>query len=177
MNIDKLLEVRASILAHPEHFDMGDFFQAKGVDSEYEEDIASLDITEYVANLDDFSPTNCGTSACIAGWTVALNPTLLTPVDLFWDTTAARILGLTARQAQELFFAHEDFEPGTFIASRVIPLGRIQVPDAIQAIDSLIKTGSATWPDHLLRTDISPSWWIGTNRERWTEHDASLAAV
>ena len=81
INTNLLLQVRDCILARPEHFDMGSYVDR----------------------------TDCGTTACIAGWAVSLSrgrtpmsdTYLIDSLSTGWSAQA--LLRLSARQAYTLF--------------------------------------------------------------------------
>jgi hypothetical protein len=66
MNKELLLRVKEAILAHPEHFDMFGFMTGPKFIYESSETV--------IATIDDLNAGQCGTTACIAGWAVALSP-------------------------------------------------------------------------------------------------------
>ena len=86
-------KVAAAIRQEPERFRMMTVF---GVDSrEYDEngDSEAVSLREWV---DKATVHTCGTTACIAGWALALNKQLI-PTDMLdsdWDDAAAKILGI-----------------------------------------------------------------------------------
>lgn len=90
MNKELLLKVRDAILAEPEHFDMEHFVRRN---------------------------TSCGTTACIAGWTVALSrnttpdadETIPDSISVAWEAQSR--LGLTHEQEVALFYADDWPEP------------------------------------------------------------------
>lgn len=88
MNTQLLERIRDCILQNPESFEMlyfvdGDFY----IDS------------------DTGAPAECGTSACIAGWAVAIHDRVhLKSVEFQIRKRATEVLGITDEQADRLFF-------------------------------------------------------------------------
>jgi hypothetical protein len=75
----------------------------------------------------------CGTCACIGGWTMALlgkTEDLLGPED-----DAGKLLGLSASQADKLFYPH-----GTGKS-----YSEYTIPDAVAVLDHLLATGEVNW--------------------------------
>lgn len=101
--IERLRRVREIILAQPERFDMGSFFddQTKGLGA-------------MPPNYDLLEP-GCGTACCIAGWAIGLEAQRMGGVarDCIirlgkgsYSATAASILGMDTVDAERLFFPH-----------------------------------------------------------------------
>lgn len=100
-NKELLLRVRDEILAHPEHFDMAWWAYHPKVDGietfeELDGEIAS-----------DLQAHACGTSACIAGWTVLLSETGLESNEDYLEVAAIEALGIDSRSANILFFSRQ----------------------------------------------------------------------
>jgi hypothetical protein len=106
LNLPRLKQVRDHVVAHPDQHDQGEWF---------------IDINGYEKPC--VIGSECGTAACVAGWTVLLNGdqpikmafpdhgyTSASSVALInggvmdIDDRAQQILGLTDDQAQELFY-------------------------------------------------------------------------
>lgn len=93
LDVERLNKVADMIQSHPEHFNMDWFLSREGgTGSCWPQDIAGADLFE------------CGTTACIAGWAVALWGAEVGPKDTDIDATAARILGMDKDEAGVLLF-------------------------------------------------------------------------
>lgn len=119
MNKARLVKLRDHIAQlPPERIDMRAFTLAIGPHANYSPSIKD------VAEDED-----CGTAACIAGWTVALfDPQ---QPNLMLATQAKNLLDLTQTQADSLFY------PTSFYS------GKITQAQVIKALDSLINVGRA----------------------------------
>lgn len=129
LNVKLLRQVKRQILKEPAQFVMDLFFAQK-------EDIP------WTSDLERSEIPNCGTAACIAGWTVALSQKKK-PVDaqgLAWDDAevASEHLGLDNGQGAELFYTENWPQElrDQFFASRTLK-GRARV--AARRIDAFIK--------------------------------------
>lgn len=99
MNHERILKVADVIEANPDHFDMLTFYGYNGNHLYSTPHIASrlaltIDLTE------------CGTTACIAGWAVALWGAEV-DLDLSIDKNADAILGLTYDQSFSVYYGME----------------------------------------------------------------------
>lgn len=88
----------------------------------------------------DQSGHSCGTVACIAGWTLALQGHITESMSDSDEvglgvSEAAEFLGLEGRKAFELFFAY------TFPGSR----GKITAAHAVRVLRHLAETGAVDW--------------------------------
>lgn len=85
-NLEKLEGLREALITHPEQHNQGCFY----------------------TNYDSSPVTDCGTSACAAGWTIALEGLTAKSAqkdsDKSLSTIAREILGLSSREATDLFF-------------------------------------------------------------------------
>lgn len=96
MNKELLLKVKDQILKEPKQFFMGSWFS-----------------TQFDASKPIWPVPNCGTSACIAGWAVALNakknPNLMAEhynaTHDSIESDAMQALEISYQDAQDLFFA------------------------------------------------------------------------
>lgn len=106
MNIELLHEVQQHILAEPVRFNMNDWWYV-GMSAPFED----LKIPE---RRDKFARNpSCHTTACIAGWALALRPDFefisVNQIDPDYinsdsvETTAATLLGITTEAATRLF--------------------------------------------------------------------------
>ena len=87
---------------------------------------------------------NCGTAACIGGWAetlfVAKEPTDF--IGAGSDTLTIEALGITAEQAEELFFPHYQLSEAGLDAS----YSQLTQRQAVEVLDHLIETGQVDWP-------------------------------
>lgn len=84
MNVALLTQVRDRILAEPKRFEMSTFF-------------GDVNLTR----PSDFLEPGCGTTACIAGWTLALTAV---GAESVWWNAASKALDLTLTQTADLFY-------------------------------------------------------------------------
>jgi hypothetical protein len=85
----------------------------------------------------DQTGNECGTTACIAGWAVAMEvgKEIQNMTNLDIKTKARRILGLTDSEASDLFYAHDSLR---FI-------GNITAEEAVTVLRHFAKTGHVDW--------------------------------
>ena len=123
MNVERLMKVRDFIVANPNKLNMA-FYIDTG-------DKRDADPT-FGQHLE---PHNCGTVLCIAGLTIAMfRPDCAIQNDGSPGLQAQRLLDLDFDQGIELF-APKNFVRAGYTAD-----------DAVKAIDSLIETGTPSWP-------------------------------
>lgn len=101
IRIDRIKKVLEVIEADREHFDMAHWFAIEG-DAHYDYD---SDQVYSCADFEALKPgAGCGTSACLAGWTISLfgnEEQKRRAVD--FGPTARRLLGLNWEQSSDLF--------------------------------------------------------------------------
>ncbi len=141
MNIDLLLKVRAAILAEPAQFIMASWF-AKGSVYHHDEDPESS--YDRTTDIPRGTIPNCGTAACIAGWTCAIaNGRLPAEQRLFSsgvDFVAEAALGIDQERGALLFYVREwpyDMQQAWLAATTLE--ARAQV--AAARIDKFVETG------------------------------------
>jgi hypothetical protein len=99
--------VMRQVIAHPEQHDQGSFFSSATV-AEY---AATAEVRAWAQSGDHL---DCGTTACVAGWTTllhgdrVLNHMVVQPIEggqsIWADVRAAELLGLTNNEAWHLFY-------------------------------------------------------------------------
>lgn len=84
-NVEKLHRVVRWMTEHPERVDMGTWFRGPRIQERMRADSEGTPIprTEEHAVVEDTTP-ECGTTACLAGWAVALEG--WRPILRYWDT-------------------------------------------------------------------------------------------
>lgn len=90
--VGRLLELAEVVELHPDNFDMDNWACILVVDShgdEYMKEVSSVD--EILTAFKKKEPVSCGTTACLAGWAVAL-----------WSKEAKEIGGNIESAAQEI---------------------------------------------------------------------------
>lgn len=135
INRELLLKVRAAILKGPKNFDYKTYIN---LDYDIEEAIEKKCYTykEYkLESYDLLTKHTCGTSACVAGWTIALSDDksdLLQTEFLDNGELAALKLGLSHEESEMLFFCRA---LGPF---EYIPLIDATAEDAVKRIDYIL---------------------------------------
>lgn len=98
MNTERLLKLADVIEENEDHFDMDTVVMRE---TQPRMKVSTYDIAEIV----DTSLTACGTTACMAGWTIHLwGADALASKETKWMDVAAELLGLTHDEAVNLFF-------------------------------------------------------------------------
>lgn len=142
MNVRLLKRVRDRILAEPAQFVMEHYFASRN--DILQEPLYCYLVDHNVSALDiDRSVPNCGTAACIAGWTYALSrritPKTAALRNAYPEEEAAKLLGISERQAERLFLV--DHWPGKFYQQwQERPSLKIRARIAARRIDHFIKT-------------------------------------
>jgi hypothetical protein len=106
INVALLRQVAERIKAHPKAFDMESCFYQSTIEG-------AESVEEAGEKLPALLASECGTTACIAGWTVALAQDEYMPQIGNSLRRARRSLGLDERQASRLF--HHDHWPRPFL--------------------------------------------------------------
>ncbi len=110
-NAELAYRVLDQIDAHPTHFDMSSWVRFGERPS---------DRPDGIVTLDDLTNPACGTTACFAGWAVALSGYAMDdsgiavhpdpPTDeMHAEELAAQLLGLTGEEADDLFNVADDY--------------------------------------------------------------------
>lgn len=108
MNKDRLRAVRDAIVATPDKLDMTSWFERHGRLANIDED--SPEMAEIVEKITTERRPICGTTACLAGWTVLM---FGTREDIrgcvtdrqSWGRTAAALLDMPFPRAEALFMS------------------------------------------------------------------------
>ena len=107
-------------------------------------EVVGFDMGSFKVLDDNVVPRHCDTAGCIAGWAVVLfDPIAWKDPDSSIEILGQRILDLGDEERQELFFI-----AGTKLG--LVRWGMSTNEKAAQALDNMIKTGSANWQEVLL---------------------------